>query len=433
MPTQTRFSIFFYGCGSAGLNSLNFFFTSKIIYFFSQKGELAFIPLLLLAQFLLYGRVFDALSDTLTALLIKHLPGNFWGRRFFFLLSLPLILLSFYFLWNYPQHLAESDGGQWLWFGLLQLYFTAFTLFAIPFDTIINESFTDLAQQKLASMSKGLGGLIGIGLSLPVIGLEDIAGAGRIITLMSLPLLATVFFLPIHRSNHASAKNGNHSTSRQKLVIGTSLVLFASLLLFETAAGLFVKIIDFIPALYSSEATLEGNKTTLFILFFCGMIIGLVRAVFGKKGSRYYLKTAFWAMALSLFLIFVGGFFVELTIFHYFILMGVLPVAFYYAHYSLYIFPFLANQAENITGIAKEMIMGLYNFLKKIALALASGILALLQHHSIQGNWKDPAFNGSFLLMAALTLAASVLLIILYRIKTQSDGLEGDQSLPDEQ
>lgn len=91
---------------------------------------------------LLVPRLWDAVSDPLMGRITDNAQTRWGRRRPFVLLGAPLMGLLFVAIWYAPP--GWSDAGQLAWFIAAQLlFFTAYTVFAVPFGAMSYEMTPD--------------------------------------------------------------------------------------------------------------------------------------------------------------------------------------------------------------------------------------------------------------------------------------------------
>ncbi|MBN8215049.1 MAG: MFS transporter [Spirochaetes bacterium] len=424
-----RLSFYLYAAGSAGLNLLNLFLLTKILFFHDARLGPAFTPLFLAAGALGIGRVVDAFLDPLLGLLSDRLARRYsrGGRGWMMGASLPLMALAFLGIWHPPFSAllptAPMAHGHLMNFLFLlaavNLYFIAYAAYGVPYDALLAEIATDPPARLRASRFKALAGLIGVVLALPLLSRGDIPQMGLIALAIATPLLVMpLFVLPRQASELAQTRPPAQIFFLRRLFADKAFLLFALTVFFmESAGNLFLKWIEYFNrhVLPASGGFLPpgARQGFLYGIFALSMALGLLFWEKRSDGKRQLHLLSIAALLLAF-------------IFPFSALPGALPAAwaeaaalgyfaavgFVYAAVALFSIAIMATHASRLSDGpgASALHVGAWAFARKTG--LAAGGLSFALFLDLTRRWGVPqaGYAHSGLVMALFALGAYLLL-----------------------
>ena len=87
-------------------------------------------------------RIWDAFTDPLMGRISDRTVSRYGRRRPYVFLGSIAVALSFLTIWMVPQHMSEM--GTFLWLTVTSvLFFTAFTVYSVPFNALVYEQTPD--------------------------------------------------------------------------------------------------------------------------------------------------------------------------------------------------------------------------------------------------------------------------------------------------
>ncbi len=370
---------------------------------------------------LVLGRVIDAVSDPLIGLLSDKSKFK-WGRRkTFMLLGLPLMALSFFWLWHPPALSGDIRLSTNFLHALIfiNLFFISFALYGIPYDAYLAEISQDNASKLRAANVKALFAILALVLGTLVLGLKDIQKASGLILLMALvPLLLSFWGMPEKMETQAEG------VKPKGIALGkmpkSFWLLMGSVFFMEAASNFFFKSIDYfdqhilqqVPSRFLST---DLRHSLLYGAFALAMVCGLFfwEQLARKKNNdrliAWVLRLGIilfpWSLAVSklpgewrtwLALVYFAG------------------VGFIYAGLAIMIVAKVAASSQE-AGNEGGIYFGIYAFVKKTGFALAVSVFALYVFVMHALNLSNFAYEWLGMIMAGFLVLAHVIFSRLIR------------------
>lgn len=388
-----RRDLFLYSAGSTGLNLLSLFVMTKYLFYYDPKTGTPLLPMLWASLALTLSRVLEAVSDPLIGYWSDRSTSRFGRRRVFLFWGLPLTLAAFYFLWRPPFGPGENIWGNFLFLLVMtNVFFTAYTLYAIPFDAYLPEIARSERDRVRGSRYKALFAVAGILIAVPLLGGADVKSSSfYFLILAGATLLLPFWGMRADHSQEApsssSQKIGWRETSKALFKDKKFLLYLAAVFFIEAACNMFLKYIDYFNLHVLSGVTHgvlspEWRHHLLYLCFILAMISGLPfwERLSRKRDAYSTLRAALVLLAL---------------IFPASLVIGLLPVEgsflsprdaaglLYFAGigfgyggvtvFGVAILSFFAGSAAENSGLY----FGLYNFVKKIGFSIGIASFAL--------------------------------------------------------
>jgi Na+/melibiose symporter-like transporter len=422
-------SFYLYAAGSAGLNLLNLFLLTKILFFHDARLGTAYTPLFLAAAALGIGRVIDAFLDPLLGHLSDRLARRFprSGRSWMMGAALPLMALSFWGVWHPPfaalasvTPLAHGHLMNFIFLlAAVTLYFVAYAAYGVPYDALLAEIATDSPARLRASRFKALAGLLGVVLALPLLSQTDIPTMGFVALVISLPLLVLpLFVLPKSIEDKRDVPAVKEVFFLRRLFADRAFLLFSLTVFFMEAAGnLFLKWIE-----YFNRHVLPGQggflppdarQGFLYGAFALSMVLGLIFWERRSGGKRQLTLLATAALMLTFIFPFsalpgmLAAPAAEAVALAYFAAVG-----FVYAAVALYSIAIMAAHASRLSDGpgASALHVGAWAFARKTGLAAGGLAFALFLELTQRLGIPQAGYAHSGWVMALFALCAFLLL-----------------------
>lgn len=434
-PVSTRDLVLF-SSGSLGLNALSLFLMAKILWHRDPGGGLVLTPLAVAVAILTIGRILDGVLDPWIGSLSDRIRGPWGRRRSFMVVSLPLVLVGFAALWfppfdPGPRVALAGMGGTQIWNAghlalSLALFFTAYAAYGIPYDAALAEWSGNPQDRLRLSRAKALAGLLGVILTLPVMGLSSVPMAALVVTAlagvaMALPFLA----MPPGDRNAMAAVRVEPFRWRRLFQEPPFIRFLVAVFFMEGAGALFLKTVEYyhhhaLPAT-GGIFPIPVRHTALYLAFVVAMVGGMVfweargrrlRSALGEGGlpspEQTGLRRAIVMMGLVFPLAMVPPFLpapmADVAAVLYFALCG-----FAYGAVALYSIALLAHFAgeASVGDGASALHIGAHAFIRKAG--LAAGAVAFALHHEgarLLGLLPPWAYGLSGVTMALLACPA---------------------------
>ncbi|MBL8995031.1 MAG: MFS transporter [Spirochaetia bacterium] len=421
-----RRDLLLYSAGSTGLNLLSLFVMTKYLFYYDPKTGTPLLPMLWASLALTLSRVLEAVSDPLIGYWSDRSNSRFGRRRVFLFWGLPLTLLAFYFLWRPPFGPGENVWGNFLFLLVMtNVFFTAYTLYAIPFDAYLPEIAKNEGDRVRGSRYKALFAVAGILIAVPLLGGADVKSSSFYFLILSGATLLLPFWgmrsdIPRMVPDPTHTNNGWRETSKALFRDKKFLLYLAAVFFIEAACNMFLKYID-----YFNLHVLSGVKHGLLspelrhhLLYLCFILAMISGIPFWEWLSRK--RNAFSALRAALILL--------ALIFPASIGIGFLPaegaplsprdaagllyfagIGFGYGGVTVFgvaILSFFAGSALESSGLY----FGLYNFVKKIGFSIGIAAFALFIESFEKLGQLETGFQGVGILMT-LFLGAALLFV----------------------
>ncbi|MBD3216384.1 MAG: hypothetical protein GF311_27470 [Candidatus Lokiarchaeota archaeon] len=368
-----------YSFASIGLNALTIFVMTKFLHFYDDKIHTPIVPMFWAMAALFAGRCVDALTDPLAGYLSDRTRSR-WGRRKPFLaLSMPVMLLSFVLIWFPP---FGRSGGFWpnfiYLFVVVNLFFTSFTLFAIPYDAHIAELSKTKGERLTASRYKSVFAVIGIVLASIFLG----SGELRTTSIAVAGIAGFSFLVSIAgiRERHTHAREPLRLIPAFRTTFSDTgfLKLCLLILCIESAGNIFIKDIEYFTDHILIRAQPTADRTLsisgLYLSFIVAMVAGLPfwQYLAARSTKLRALKHCLCYLIVLFPLYYLVGYIPGLspvmTAWVYYALVG-----FGYGAVNLLIIAILADVTDHDTrtgGLRREaMYFGVYAFIRKMGFA----------------------------------------------------------------
>ncbi len=428
--------LYFYSVGSTGLNLLSLFVMTKFLFYYDPKTGTPLLPMLWASLALTLSRVVEAVSDPLIGVMSDRSRSRFGKRRLFMLWGLPLLLLTFYFMWRPPFAPGENIWGNFLFLLVMtNLFFTAYTLYAIPFDAYLPEMAASEGERVRASKFKALFAVAGIIIAVPLLGGADVKNSSVIfLVLAGLTLLFPFWGMEGRRvlptPSSTAANQPVRETLRTLFRDSHFLWYLFAVFFIEAACNMFLKYIDYFN-LHILSQTANGflnpelRHHLLYLFFIVAMISGIPfwERVSRKRDARFALRASLAALILFFPLSLAIGFLSvaplaaglpsprDALAFLYFAGVG-----FGYGGVSVFGIAILSVYAGTTTA-GSGLYFGLFNFVKKIGFSIGIASFAVFIDLFERAGRLELGFKSVGLLMMVFLLAS---LFILQKLKSKS-------------
>ena len=399
---------------------------TKYLFYYDPKTGTPLLPMLWASLALTLSRVLEAVSDPLIGYWSDRSTSRFGRRRVFLVWGLPLTLMAFYFLWRPPFGAGENIWGNFLFLLVMtNLFFTAYTLYAIPFDAYLPEIAKNEPDRVRGSRYKALFAVAGIFIAVPLLGGADVKSSSFYFLMLSGATLLLPFWGM--RGDYASIalpssaqKTGWRETSKALFKDKKFLLYLAAVFFIEAACNMFLKYID-----YFNLHVLSGVKHGVLdpelrhhLLYLCFIVAMIAGIPFWERLSRK--RNAFSALRAALILlalifplsIGIGFLSMESSAVSPRDAAGLLyfaGIGFGYGGVTVFgvaILSFFAGSASESSGLY----FGLYNFVKKIGFSIGIASFALFIEGFEKLGHLESGFQGVGILMT-LFLAAALLFV----------------------
>lgn len=425
-----------YSAASVSLNMLHIYFTAKFLFFFDSKhfDAPALVPLGIVALLLTIGRVCDGASDLFTGRLISKYFTHPQKKGKLLAFSIPFILLGYAAVW-----MPASFHSYPLVFKVLytavctNFFFTAYTMFAVPYDSFLDNICADDSERVRAAKYKTGFGLIGIACAIPFLGMRDIrSGAVLIAAAAFLPLAvsSSVFFkkeivLTATRSDGLVTRKIHQKSITPRWTIS----LMCAVICIEAASNIFIKNIDYFTTHILKPHYLQSEinfQHILYAVFFSAIITGLfVWPKIADRPGKILFKSIRYLCITAPFFFFTGfipgisplmqtGLFFFIIGFLY-CACAVMTIAVITRHAGI-----MHNYRHNVISGA-GMIFGIYIFCRKLGISL--GVLLYSTLLNIAGDTGSLIIGIRLtgILISILALISAVLLYQYNKFSTKAD------------
>lgn len=399
---------------------------TKYLFYYDPKTGTPLLPMLWASLALTLSRVLEAVSDPLIGYWSDRSTSR-WGRRRVFLFwGLPLTLVAFYFLWRPPFGAGENVFGNFLFLLVMtNVFFAAYTLYAIPFDAYLPEIARNEPDRVRGSRYKALFAVAGILIAVPLLGGADVKSSSFYFLILAGATLLLPFWgmrtpPSTNTSSSSPGKTGWRESARALFKDRKFLLFLAAVFFIEAACNMFLKYIDYfnlhvLSGVKHGILNAEWRHHLLYLCFILAMISGLP---FWEWLSRK--RNAFFALRIALFVL--------AFIFPISIGIGFLPaegkilslrdgtgflyfagIGFGYGGVTVFgvaILSFFAGTASESSGLY----FGLYNFVKKIGFSIGIASFALFIEGFERFGHLESGFQSVGILMT-LFLAAALLFV----------------------
>ena len=253
------------------------------------------IPLMQLANLLLFARIFDLITDPLVGYLSDHTRTR-WGRRKpWMVASLPLLMLGIY------KVLIPEAGADIVYlFTWLMVMWLGWTMLMIPYYAWGAELTTDYDDRTRVTGWRAAMGSVGslLSITLPVaaimwFGLNGIAGIMRLTAIASLILIPIAILITVTRVK----EKPNVQAPALQVFDGLKVMLkngcFRWLVIAFMISSLGLAVLMPLNAFYAISV-LGAAQNEIPILMFFGTIAGLAGIPFWVAVSKRYGKHRAW-------------------------------------------------------------------------------------------------------------------------------------------
>jgi Na+/melibiose symporter-like transporter len=253
------------------------------------------IPLIQLANLLLFARIFDLITDPLIGYLSDHTKTR-WGRRKpWMVASLPVLMLGLY------KVLIPDEGADlWYVFTWLMVLWLGWTMLMIPYYAWGAELTTDYDDRTRVTGWRAAMGSVGslISIIIPVVaimwfGLDGIAGIMRLTAIAALILIPLAVIVTVT----AVEEKPNVRAPAIQVFDGLKVMLkngcFRWLLIAFMISSLGLAVVMPLNAFYAISV-LGASQNEIPILMFFATIAGLLGIPFWVTVSRRYGKHRAW-------------------------------------------------------------------------------------------------------------------------------------------
>lgn len=253
------------------------------------------IPVILLANFLLFARMFDLITDPLVGYLSDHTRTR-WGRRKpWMIASLPFLLIGIY-----KVYIPVEGAGIGYLFTWLMVMWLGWTMLVIPYYAWGAELSSDYDERtKITGYRAGLGSLGSLlAITFPVVG-GMFFGIDSIADIMRITAYAAMVFIPCAVLITVTTVKEKPTTQR------SSLQMFDGLkIMMKNGSFRWLIIVFFIAStgtavlmplnVFYSISVLEATEKQVPLLMFFGSFAGLAGIPFWVAVSKRYGKHRAW-------------------------------------------------------------------------------------------------------------------------------------------
>jgi Na+/melibiose symporter-like transporter len=253
------------------------------------------IPIMQLANLLLFARIFDLVTDPLVGYLSDHTRTRWGRRRPWMVASLPFLMLGLY------KVLVPDDGADiWYLFTWLMVMWLGWTMLMIPYYAWGAELTTDYDDRTRVTGWRAAMGSVGSLLSIviPVAGvmwfnLDGIAGIMRVTAYAALILIPIAVLITV-----ATVKEKpNTQAPAMQVFDGLKIMLkngsFRWLVIAFMISSLGIAVLMPLNAFYAISV-LGADQNEIPLLMFFGTIAGLAGIPFWVAVSKRYGKHRAW-------------------------------------------------------------------------------------------------------------------------------------------
>lgn len=389
-----------------------------------RNSEPPFLPLFLGALALSIGRIFDAISDPLIGEISDGTNSPLGRRRIWMVISLPLIAISFFAIWH-PPTTINSHLSAFLWmFITVNIFFFAYTMFAIPYDAWLAEMAIDKNDRLSAGKYKTIFALLGIAIATPAISKQNtVEGANLALAVAIVTMIVSIFGIKEKKLSIAgssfSMPHPFHSLKQgfQSILKNRNFLSFCLMIIFIEAGGnAFMKNLDFlIPALAKGQIiSVELFYNIMLISFILSTVAG---AFFWNHQSKNRSKIENLNKALIfmsgavLFLFLVGSFTERQFVLQssiWFVLCG-----FSYSAASILAMAMVGDFSDDHNALHQEQkearYYGFYAFVRKVGLVLGALGFALVVELCDFLKLTISPYKATMIFLAILFLVGSMI------------------------
>jgi len=253
------------------------------------------IPLMQLANLLLFARVFDLITDPLVGYLSDHTKTR-WGRRKpWMVASLPFLMLGIY------KVLIPDEGADiWYLFAWLMVMWLGWTMLMIPYYAWGAELTTDYDDRTRVTGWRAAMGSVGslMSITLPVVAilwfdLNGIAGIMRLTAIASLILIPIAVLITVSKVKEKQNVRAPALQVFDGLKVMFKNGCFRWLVTAFMISSLGIAVLMPLNAFYAISV-LGADQNEIPVLMFFGTIAGLAGIPFWVAVSKRYGKHRAW-------------------------------------------------------------------------------------------------------------------------------------------
>ena len=289
MPNRTLFSY--------GVSDLPVMLASMpmMLYLNNFYASDVGIPLMQLANLLLFARVFDLITDPLVGYLSDHTKTR-WGRRKpWMVASLPFLMLGIY------KVLIPDEGADiWYLFAWLMVMWLGWTMLMIPYYAWGAELTTDYDDRTRVTGWRAAMGSVGslMSITLPVVAilwfdLNGIAGIMRLTAIASLILIPIAVLITVSKVKEKQNVRAPALQVFDGLKVMFKNGCFRWLVTAFMISSLGIAVLMPLNAFYAISV-LGADQNEIPVLMFFGTIAGLAGIPFWVAVSKRYGKHRAW-------------------------------------------------------------------------------------------------------------------------------------------